>query len=80
MRNLLNKLDEKAGKWLDTMDNQLREPIMQSVTGAVFVDGTYDQNDHRKSDKQRASTQDPTYTTDPGCTASSVQLSDFAVS
>ncbi|MBL8161503.1 MAG: hypothetical protein JNJ61_05905 [Anaerolineae bacterium] len=40
MTNLLQQLDRKAGRWLNTLDDQLQQPTTQILTGAVFTHGT----------------------------------------
>jgi hypothetical protein len=40
MKNFLEKLDRKAGNWLDTLDEQLQQPIVQTLSGEVFTHGT----------------------------------------
>jgi hypothetical protein len=44
MKNFLDKLDRLAGNWIETMDNQLQQPIVESMTGAVFTHGTTSEN------------------------------------
>jgi hypothetical protein len=37
MKNFLDKLERLAGNWIETMDNQLQQPIADTMTGAVFI-------------------------------------------
>jgi hypothetical protein len=46
MKTFLEKLDRKAGQWLNTLDSQLQEPIVRAVKGEVFTHGTTSNNDH----------------------------------
>lgn len=58
MKNLLQRLDKKAAQWIDAMDNELKEPVTQIVTGEVFVDGTNQvTNQPRPTQKQVTGTQ-----------------------
>jgi hypothetical protein len=45
MNRLLEKLDHMAGRWVNTMDEQLQQPIVHTMTGEVFTHGTAS-NDH----------------------------------
>lgn len=40
MKTLLDKVAQAAGMWLNVLDNQLRQPIVKTLTGEVFTDGT----------------------------------------
>jgi hypothetical protein len=36
MKNILKNLDRRAGRWLDTMDAGLHEPIVRVLSGEVL--------------------------------------------
>jgi len=36
MKNLIEKLDQKAGEWLNTFDEQVHETSLRVITGKVF--------------------------------------------
>jgi len=40
MKTFLDKLDRTAARWLNTMDSQLQQPVVQILTGEVFTHGT----------------------------------------
>jgi hypothetical protein len=39
MRNLVEKLNDQAGRWLDHLDDQVQEPIVRIMTGEVWTHG-----------------------------------------
>ena len=43
MMDFLKKLDRQAGNMIEAMDNGLQEPLLRTMNGDVFRDGT--QND-----------------------------------
>lgn len=50
MKNFIEKLDRQLGRWIDTMDGQLQEPVVRAITGEVFTHGT---NGHQTLKEQR---------------------------
>jgi hypothetical protein len=46
--NFLMKLDRRAGRWLNVMDDELQEPITRVITAAVFVGAPARTNGHVK--------------------------------
>jgi hypothetical protein len=40
MKPFLEKLDSVAGRWLESLDEQLQAPIVHAMTGEVFTHGT----------------------------------------
>lgn len=39
MKTLLERLDSAAGRWVNRIDSQLQEPVVQVITGQVFMHG-----------------------------------------
>jgi hypothetical protein len=37
MKTFLEKLERKAENWLDVVDDQVQQPILQVMTGEVFI-------------------------------------------
>ncbi len=37
MKTFFEKLDRKAGRWLNAVDEQLQAPIVNTLTGEVFT-------------------------------------------
>ncbi|HEX2621696.1 MAG TPA: hypothetical protein VHL11_16175 [Phototrophicaceae bacterium] len=40
MLQKLSKLDRMAERWLNTLDGQIQEPVLQIMSGEVFTHGT----------------------------------------
>ena len=62
MKNLLKRLDKKAAQWVNELDDQIKEPLVQIVTGEVFTDGTNPASKpHRPESAQPTETPSDTY-------------------
>ena len=51
MKSMLKKLDNKLGKYIDEIDGYLQEPILRTISGEVFLDGSAS-NDYQHDIKQ----------------------------
>ncbi len=62
MKTLLEKLDRKAGRWLNAMDSKLQQPLVRVITGEVFTHGV-SPNGHsdREQPVQQAAQQSSTH-------------------
>ncbi len=39
MKTFLDKLDRKAGRWLEAVDREFQQPVTKMLTGEVFTSG-----------------------------------------
>ncbi|NLX09981.1 MAG: hypothetical protein GXY36_10025 [Chloroflexi bacterium] len=46
MKNLLSKLDRKAGQWLETVDGEMQQPVTQFLNGETLFNRASGHSNH----------------------------------